>query len=135
MVYSPMNAYANLPPFFPFPGNSSPLTIVTWVAQVFFFLSVEEIPHIVGGAGSSNSSSLKQTQFQLWVFFCGWKFCSLIPKYIQLFLAVIELMQIKQYKIIFIDLIFRGWSNHANFGHRNIQWYNSTQFISVCNAI
>lgn len=71
MVCSPMNAYANLPPFFPFPGNSSPLTIVTCVAQVFFFLSVEGIPHKVGGAGSSNSSSLKQTQVKLsynWVF-------------------------------------------------------------------
>lgn len=73
--------------------------------------------------------------FNYGFFFCGWKFCSLIPKYIQLFLAVFELMQIKQYKIIFIDLIFRGWGNHANFGHRNIQWYNSTQFISVCNVI
>lgn len=52
----------NLPPFFPFPGNSSPLTIVTCVAQVFFFLSVEGIPHKVGGAGSSNNSSLKQIQ-------------------------------------------------------------------------
>lgn len=59
MGHSPMNAYANLPPFFPFPGNSSPLTIVTCVAQVFFFLRVEGIPHKVGGAGSSNRSSLK----------------------------------------------------------------------------